>query len=140
MHKMGSADDRFMDDDHFPNDGGTIHDPAFHDRLNHMMNHRALQDGLYDLSLNNTALNNGTNDVPLDNPPLDARVVIVVLHHNLSASRSIFKSLIIVQRVASPKLRGSGTWNGYGGGRIGECGDASYSEGLPNSSQHFGLP
>ena len=138
---MGSADDRFMDDDHLPNDGGTIHDPAFHDRLNHMMNHRPLQDGLYDLSLYNAALNNGANDVPLNDPPLDARLVVVVLHHDLAASRSIVESLLIlVQRVASPKLRGSRTWNGYGGGRIGECGDASYSEGLPDSSEHFGLP
>ena len=109
MHIMGSADDRLMDHHHLPNDGGRIHDPAFQDRLNHMMNHRPLQDGLYDLSLNNAALNNGTNDVPLDNPPLDARFVVGILHHNLAASRSIFKRLIIVQRIAFAKLRGSRT-------------------------------
>src|SRR5687768_11577794 len=107
MHITGSTNDRLMDDDHLPNDGGAIHDPAFHDRLNHMVNHRPLQDGLYDLSLNNAALNNGADDVPLDDPPLEARLVVVVLHHDLAASRSIFKSLIVVQRIASPKLRGS---------------------------------
>jgi hypothetical protein len=107
VHKMGSPDDRPMDDDHLPNNGGTIHDPAFHDRLNHMMNHRPLQHGLYDLSLNNAALKNGTNDVPRNDPPLESRLVVVVLHHKLAASRSIFKSLIIVQRLAFAKLRGS---------------------------------
>ena len=104
---MGSADDRLMDNDHLPNDGGTIYDPAFHDRLNHMMNHRPLQDGLYNLPIYNAALNNGANDVPLNDPPLDARLVVVVLHDNLAASRSMFKSLIIVRRIAFAKLRGS---------------------------------
>ena len=76
--------------------GGTIHDPAFHDRLNHMMNHRPLQDGLYDLSLNNAALNNGTNDVPLDNPPLDARLVVGILHHKSCGEQVDIQNLIIV--------------------------------------------
>ena len=57
VHKRGSADERLMDDNHLPNDGWTIYDPVFHDRLNHTMDHRSLQDGLYDLSLDHAAFN-----------------------------------------------------------------------------------
>jgi hypothetical protein len=97
-----------MDDDDLPNDGWPIHDPVFHDRLHHTMDHRSLQNGLYDLSLDYAALNNGTNDVPLEDSPLNAPLVVVVFREDLAASRSIVKRLIIiVQRISFAELRGS---------------------------------
>jgi hypothetical protein len=95
-----------MDHD-LSNDGSAIHDPVFHDRLNNAMDHGPFHDGLDDLSFYDATLDDGTNNMLLDNPMLHARLVIVVLDFDPAPSGSVVEAIIIVQGIASTKLRGS---------------------------------
>ena len=107
VHEVRSLHNRLVNDDHLPNDWGAIHDPAFDHGLNHTMDHRLFHDRLNDFSLYNSALNDRMVNVALDDPTLEGRLIVVILDVNPASGRSIFKGIIVIERVAFAELRGS---------------------------------
>jgi hypothetical protein len=134
MHKMRSLHDRLANDDHFSNDRRTIHDPAFHDRLNDTVDHRSFDDRLNDFSFDNAALDDRTNDMALDDPTLYVRHFILIINLDVATTGSTVEHIIVGERIASPELCGGRGGCRYSAGRIGECGNSTYSEDLHKST------
>jgi hypothetical protein len=127
MHEMRSPHDRPANHDHFPDDRPVMHDPAFHNRLDHPVDDGPFHDRLHDFSLDDASLDDGTNDVALDNTTFDTRRFVLIINLD-AAPRATAEPIVVFERIASAELRGGRSGCDYGRGRIGECGHTTYGE------------
>jgi hypothetical protein len=128
MHEVRSPHYRLADDDDLSDDGRAMHDPAFHDRLNHAVHDGSLHDGLYDLSLDDATLYDRSNDVTLYDAALHARRIVIILDLQAAPSETMVEHIIVFNCIGSTVLRSGGRGCDDGGSRIGERGQATYGE------------